>query len=140
VLNGTLISSYFFSVLKGTFDRLDWMLLGPLPTLQKCIFKKNRYGFFFRYRPIVLLFWSIPTKLTNFSRLFTYFMQSFDPQWFKMCQKIISMHPPLWAKIWIFLLIFFFLQKSKFLLFFIKFLHFTTVLPRNQLSWVVIEF
>jgi hypothetical protein len=101
---------------------LDWVLLGTFPTFQKCKLKKIVMAFL-RNRPIVLNFHDFRQKLTIFSRLFTHFMQSFDWQWLKMCQKIISvvLRPPLWAKILIFWLKIFFFKNQMFL---IKFLHF----------------
>ncbi len=78
---------------------------------------------FLRNRPIVHIFHDFRKKLTIFRRLFTHFMQSFDPQWLKMCQKIISVmsRPPLWAKIWIFWLKIFFFKNQNFCCFWLSF-------------------
>jgi hypothetical protein len=110
------LSAYHGEFLSRNFESsyfkisLDWVLLGTFPTFQICIFKKKSLWLFLRNWPIVLIFHDFRKKLTIFSRLFTHFMQSFDSQGLKMCQKIILviLRPPLWAKIWIFWLKFFF--------------------------------
>ncbi len=99
---------------------LDW----TFPTFQKCKFKKNTYKLFLRNWPIVHIFHDFWKKLTIFSRLFKHFMQSFDPQWPYMSQKIfLVMNFALTSmgQNMIFLTNFFFLQKTKFSLFLIEF-------------------